>query len=89
MTLTLTVELESFVRDEARKGAYASSSEYVRSVLRERFLKQREREAALQTLDEALARGLADAEAGRVLPIDEAFRVLRERLGLPQDRGEP
>src|SRR5450432_559327 len=36
MTLTLTEELEQFVRDEVRRGAFASSSEYVRTLVRER-----------------------------------------------------
>lgn len=83
MTLTLTRELEQFVREEVRRGAYASSSEYIRDLLRERYLKERDRAAHLETLDAALKRGLADAEAGRTLPLDEAFRRLREELGLP------
>ncbi|MFD2183897.1 ribbon-helix-helix domain-containing protein [Rhodoplanes azumiensis] len=32
MTLTLTAELEQFVRDEVRRGAFASSSEYIREL---------------------------------------------------------
>jgi antitoxin ParD1/3/4 len=85
MTLTLTEELEQFVREEVRRGAFASSSEYVRSLVRENYLRQRYKEEKLRTLDEALARGLADAEAGRVMPLDEAFRRLREELNLPND----
>ena len=83
MTLTLTGELENFVKDEVRRGAFASSSEYVRDLIRERYLKEREREARLKALDAALKRGLADAEAGRVIPLDEAFRRLRAELDLP------
>lgn len=82
MTLTLTGELEQFVRDEVKRGAFASSSEYVRDLIRERFLKERDRAAKLRMLDAALARGLADAEAGRVVPLDEAFRRLRAELEL-------
>ena len=37
MTLTLTSELEQFVRDEVKRGAFASSSEYVRNLVRERY----------------------------------------------------
>ncbi|RIK88800.1 MAG: type II toxin-antitoxin system ParD family antitoxin [Hyphomicrobiales bacterium] len=80
MTLTLTEELERFVRDEVRRGAFASNSEYVRNLIRERYLQEREREARLNALDEALARGIADAEAGRTMPLDDAFRRLRETL---------
>jgi antitoxin ParD1/3/4 len=84
MTLTLTKELEQFVRDEVQRGAFASSSEYVRDLVRERYVKERDRAAKLQTLDAALARGIADAEAGRAMPLDEAFKRLRAELGIPE-----
>jgi antitoxin ParD1/3/4 len=82
MTLTLTGELEQFVRDEVKRGAYATSSEYVRDLVRERFLKQRERAERQQALDAALLRGIADIEAGRSLPLDDAFKKLRKELDL-------
>ena len=82
MTLTLTGELERFVHDEVKRGAYASSSEYVRGLVRERFLKERDRAAKLQALDAALARGIADAEEGRTMPLDVAFKRLRDELDL-------
>lgn len=84
MTLTLTSELEQFVRAEVKRGAFASSSEYVRDLVRERYLTERDRAAKLKSLDAALARGIADAEAGRTMPLDEAFRKLRLELNLPE-----
>jgi antitoxin ParD1/3/4 len=89
MTLTLTEELEQFVRDEVRNGAFASSSEYVRTLVRERYLKTRDRAAKLQALDAALARGIADAEAGRIIPLDEAFKRLRAELELHEKSTAP
>ena len=83
MTLTLTSELEQFVRDEVKRGAFASSSEYVRDLVRGRYLRERERAAKLLALDAALKRGIADAEAGRAMPLDEAFKRLRKELDLP------
>jgi antitoxin ParD1/3/4 len=80
MTLTLTSELEQFVKDEVRKGAYASNSEYVRDLVRERYLQEKERAEKWAALDRALDRGISDAEAGRVMDVDEAFRWLREEL---------
>jgi len=80
MTLTLTPELEQFVRAEVQRGAFASSSEYVRTLVRERYSRESEREAKLKAIDAALARGIADAEAGRTMPLDEAFRRLRSEL---------
>jgi antitoxin ParD1/3/4 len=84
MTLTLTRELEEFVREEVRRGAFASSSEYVRDLVRERYLKERDRTAKLQAVDAAIARGIADAEAGRTMSADEAFKRLRAELKLPE-----
>ena len=82
MTLTLTEELERFVKEEVRRGAFASSSEYIRDLVRERYLAERDRAAKLKALDEALAEGIADAEAGRTMPLDTAFKRLREKLEL-------
>jgi antitoxin ParD1/3/4 len=82
MTLTLTPELETFVRDEVKRGAFASSSEYVRHLVRDRYALERERAGKLRALDAALERGIADAEAGRTMPLDEAFKRLRAELQL-------
>ena len=82
MTLTLTPELENFVREEAQRGAFASSSEYVRDMLRARYRAEKDRAAKLKALDEALAKGIADANAGRLMPLETAFKRLRGELGL-------
>ena len=66
-------ELQSVVDDLVRAGRFASEAE----VLREGVRLLQAREAELKGLDEALARGLADAEAGRGRPADEVFRDLR------------
>ncbi len=80
MTLTLTAELEQFVRDEVERGAFASSSEYVRNLIRERYVKERDKAERLAALDAALARGIADADAGRVHPAEEVFAELKARF---------
>jgi len=61
--------LEAVVEDLVRNGRYNSKSE----VLREGVRLVQEREARLAKLDEALAIGLADVEAGRV---KDGFEVL-------------
>ena len=88
MTLTLTSELEQFVREQVRLGAFASSSEYIRDLVREKYLKERERADKLKALDAALTRGIADAEAGRAMPLDQAFKKLRAELELPKPSRE-
>ncbi len=64
MNLSLTPQLESFVRDRAESGEYNNASEVVRDALR--LLKQTEEERALKLInlrnaiqqgDDALARG--------------------------------
>jgi antitoxin ParD1/3/4 len=72
-------QLEGVVEKLVKNGRYNSKSE----VLREGVRLVQEREARLAELEAALARGIADAEAGRVIPMDEAFARLRDRLGLP------
>lgn len=82
MTVTLTRELEQYVRDKVREGAFATPSEYIRDLVRERYLAERDQAARLRALDAALAQGIADAEAGRVVPVGEAFARIRARLGI-------
>lgn len=67
--------LERAVSELVESGRYNSKSE----VLREGVRLVQEREARLAALDQALARGLADADAGRVRPAEEAFARLEAR----------
>jgi len=71
-TVDLGLQLEAFVATLVESGRYASSDAVVREALE---LLQR-RESYLDGLDAALARGLADIEAGRVTPADEVFARL-------------
>lgn len=89
MTVTLTRELEQFVRDKVREGAFATTSEYIRDLVRTRYLAEKEHEARLRTLDAALAEGIADAESGRIMPVGEAFARIRAELGLEEDAAKP
>jgi len=62
-------QLESFVTSLVAKGRYNSKSE----VLREGVRLIHERETRLAALDASIARGLADADAGRTTRADEVF----------------
>lgn len=68
----LGTQLENFVTDLVKSGRYNSKSE----VLRDGIRMVHEREVRLAALDSAIARGLADAEAGRV----EAASAVFDRL---------
>ena len=85
MTITLTPELEQFVRREVEKGGFASNSEYIRDVLRERYLKVREREDVRQRLEASLMQAIKEIEEGKGLEIEDAFREVREKLNLPPE----
>ena len=67
--------LEGFVTKLVENGRYNSKSE----VLREGVRLVQEREARLAALDAAIARGLADADAGRTVPAEEVFDRLEAK----------
>jgi antitoxin ParD1/3/4 len=68
--------LEKFVTKLVATGRYHSKSE----VLREGVRLIQERETRLAALDAAIARGVADADAGRVKPTSEVFDHLQSKL---------
>jgi len=76
-SVDLGSKLESVVTKLVSKGRYGSKSE----VIREGVRMVEEREKRLEQLDRALARGLADAKAGRSEPMEKVFDELRERFG--------
>ena len=76
--------LETYVTDLVKKGRYNSRSE----VLREGIRLVEEREKRLEVLDAAIARGVADAEAGRVTSAREvAERLTAKYHAAAQDSG--
>jgi antitoxin ParD1/3/4 len=68
-------KLEDVVSDLVKLGRYNSKSE----VLREGVRLVQEREAHLAALDAAIARGVADAEAGRVHDIENVVGQLKAK----------
>lgn len=80
ITVTLEPEVEDFVRAEVERGTFNSPSDYVEDLIRERDLARRKLDAELQ-------KGTDDIEAGRYLPLDEAFAEVRTRLGLKPKTG--
>eukprot|EP01037_Dinobryon_pediforme_P017088 gene17088-17278_t len=77
--------LEPVIDRLVKSGRYNSKSE----VLREGVRLIDEREKRLAVLDAALARGLADAEAGRVHAAEDVFADLKDRYTrMAEERGE-
>jgi len=75
MSADLGEVLESFVTKLVESGRYHSKSE----VLREGVRLVQEREARLAALDASIARGLADADAGRLRSSSEVFDRLEAK----------
>ena len=69
---SLGQHLEDYVSELVSTGRYGSRSE----VLREGVRLIEEREKRLAALDAAIARGLADIEAGRVVPAEQVHKEL-------------
>jgi len=74
-SVNLGNQLEAFVARLVQAGRYNSRSE----ILREGVRLIHERETRLAALDASIARGVADAEAGRVIDVDEAAARLDAR----------
>jgi antitoxin ParD1/3/4 len=68
--------LEKFVSDLVASGRYGSKSE----VLREGVRLVQDRESRLAALDASIARGVADADARRLNPVDEVLTGLEAKL---------
>jgi antitoxin ParD1/3/4 len=76
ISVDLGETLERFVDALIKDGRYNSKSE----ILREGVRLVQERETRLAALDNMLAKGVADADAGRVEPLDVVFDRLDARL---------
>jgi antitoxin ParD1/3/4 len=76
MSADLGKTLEKFVTELVATGRYHSKSE----VLREGVRLIQERETRLAALDASIARGVADADAGRVKSTSQVFDRLESKL---------
>ena len=84
-SVDLTPDLENAIRRRLDSGAYKSDVEVIRAGLRALDRDDEEKARRLTQLDASLARGIADAEAGRVHPADQVFGELRQRISQKAD----
>ncbi|RCW87127.1 type II toxin-antitoxin system ParD family antitoxin [Paracoccus lutimaris] len=84
ISTALGPQFETFVASLVEAGRYTSKSE----VLREGIRLVQQRETRLATLDQALARSLSDAEAGRVRTATEVFSRLEVKYRAPDHLAE-
>lgn len=78
LSITLPAEMVRVIREKVDRGAYASNSEVIREALRGWM----ERESRLAALDASIARGIADAQAGRIQDMDAVRQELGKRFEL-------
>ncbi len=83
MNVSLTPELDRFVRDAVEGGRYASSSEVVRDALRLLQDRRRRDDIRLDALREEVRIGL---ESGPAAPLDMARVRARARAELDRQR---
>lgn len=79
MNVSVPDPMRDWVQSRIETGKYASASDYVRDLIRRDQESSLERERRLATLDASIARGIADADAGRVHDLDEAIDALEAK----------
>ncbi|WP_306752762.1 type II toxin-antitoxin system ParD family antitoxin [Paracoccus actinidiae] len=84
LSAELGSQLESYVAQLVESGRYNSKSE----VMREGIRLIQERETRLAVLDQALARGMADADAGRTRLAPEVSARLEAKYKAMQRAAE-
>lgn len=87
LNVSLTPQLEKFVKSRVSNGGYQTASEVVREGLRLLQRQERERESTLKTLKRRLDRGAAQADRGEFVDPDHLLRkietVKKSRAAVP------
>ena len=78
LSISLPADMVRVIRAKVEGGTYASNSEVIREAVRGWM----ERERHFATLETAIDRGIAAAEAGEVKTSDELRTALLARLGV-------
>jgi antitoxin ParD1/3/4 len=85
LNVSLTPELEEFVRDRVDTGRYQTASEVVREGLRLLELQERDRDAAHAALKAKLKIAAAEADSGALVDGEEFINKLIGRLSTGPD----
>ena len=80
VNISITPELDAFVRGRVQSGRYQTASEVVREALRLLERHENERDEAFHRLKTKLERGAAQAERGELTDGDVVFDELRELI---------
>ena len=88
VNVSLTPELNAFLRNRVKSGRCQTTSEVVREALRLLERQEQEREAGLLQLKSKLKRGAAQAERGEEADGDAVFDELREMIQKRRQAGK-
>lgn len=80
VNVSITPELDVFLKSRVQSGRYQTTSEVVRDALRLLERRETERDEAFLDLKTKLARGAEQAERGELFDGDEVFEELRVML---------
>lgn len=80
VNVSLTPELDAFLRSRVKSGRYQTTSEVVREALRLLERQEKEREDGLRLLKRKLEQAAAQAERGEWIDGDDAFAELRQQI---------
>ena len=80
VNISITPELDAFLRSRVKSGRYQTTSDVVREALRLLERQEKEREEGLRHLKAKLERGAAQAKRGELIDGDEVFNELREMI---------
>ena len=84
MNVSLTPELERFIRDKVKSGMYNTASEVVREAIRLLDERDRLRQFKLERLRIDIQQGIDEADAGLVVEFDADDFVRRGRQRLSE-----
>jgi antitoxin ParD1/3/4 len=80
MNVNLTPELEKLIQQKVRSGLYNNQSEVVREALRLMAARDRAQESHTVRLKEALAQGIAQADRGELVDLEDVDARVRAAL---------
>ena len=80
LTITVTPELEAFIRERVASGRFDTASDVVREGLQLLEVREHEREAVLDEIRREIEIGLEQAKAGQLRDGRAVFEELRSRV---------
>ena len=88
LVLDLPKELVERLRERVVSGEFKSESQAVEELLKVAYVDDVSDEGELADIRAAVAEGIADADAGRLIPADEVYAALRARIKAVAEKAE-